>query len=176
MKSSLTELMQRIQDNSDQQAFQLLFDCLWEPLYQFAFSFLRDGGLAKDLVQEVWIDFWTRKKEIQNQNIQAYLFQAVRYKVYRELKGNRLVELCDKHLNSFFSESDNPNTILEYNETSEQMLQEVEKLPDKCRMVFELSRYEGLKNAEIASALGISVRTVENHISHALKILRKKSW
>ena len=84
----LHTLHMRIQQG-DRLAFQKLFDLLWKPLYIYAQSIVMDEEAAKDLVQEVWIDYWKRCKSIQNIAIDAYLRQAVRYKVYNYLRDRK---------------------------------------------------------------------------------------
>lgn len=171
---SIKHLIERIKQ-SDEKAFSILFDKLWEPLYVYAYSLLDNSSFAKDIVQDVWIDFWERKLEIENDNIKAYLYKAIRYKVLSELRNSKIKE---SHLEVFKqlqdevystpneedSSLENPSVIIE---------KTLSVLPDKCQQVFKLSRLNGLKNKEIAEELGISERTVETHISKAIKLLKK---
>ena len=158
----------RIQQG-DRLAFQKLFDLLWKPLYIYAQSIVMDEEAAKDLVQEVWIDYWKRCKSIQNIAIDAYLRQAVRYKVYKYLR--------DRKFNTVLTDEiaiDDPATLQENFFTTQSKLNNVLKsLPQRCREIFCLSREEGMTNTEIAIHYGISKRTVENQITFALKKLRE---
>ncbi|NNG10912.1 MAG: RNA polymerase sigma-70 factor, partial [Arenibacter sp.] len=79
------DLMERIK-SSDQLALRMLYGRLWEQMYVLAFSILRDEAVSKDIVQEIWIDLWERRNKILNQNIEAYLIRATRFKVFKVLR------------------------------------------------------------------------------------------
>ena len=169
-------LMQKVR-NSDRKAFRQLYDSLWQSLYARAFTILRDRQLSEDILQEVWIDLWQRRKQIENGNIEAYLFKAVRFKAYNQFRNssNRR-EILESLL--AIREGAHNNNVEEYlylTDTKEVLLRCIETLPPKCRKVFELSRFEGLKNKEISQQLSISQSTVENHISNALKVLKAET-
>lgn len=161
---------------SDQKAFKVLYNRLWDKLYTKACAILRDQNKAKDILQEVWIDIWQRRKEIENNNIEAYVVTAVKFKIYNTFrntpKNDVLIDEFLDYINSniVFSNPTEENILLE--ETRNHLEKSINNLPDKCQSVFKLSRYDNLKNKEIADKLNISQRTVETHISNALKILR----
>ncbi|GLB47910.1 RNA polymerase sigma-70 factor [Neptunitalea lumnitzerae] len=162
---------------SDEKAFRKLFDLLWEPLYYYAFSLLEDETLAKDMVQDVWVDFWERKNDIQNDNVKAYLYKAVRFRVLKELRN---IKFQESHLEALkkvevSEEADAEEDVVTMEDTKMLIEQKLQVLPDKCKEVFKLSRLEGLKNKEIAEELGISESTVENHITKAFKLLKKSA-
>lgn len=168
------DLMRRIK-NSDHYAFKLLHDRLWESLYVRAFSILGDKNIAKDIVQEVWISFWERRGEISNENIEGYLLRAVRFKVYNEFRNSKYKnKLIGEFLQSYKPnlQTNNVEQYIQLKDTEKAILEAVNILPNKCKHVFELSRFEGMKNEEIAQKLNISKRTVETHISNALKALK----
>ena len=79
--------------SSDKAAFGKLFELLWEDIYIFAKSLLMDEDVAKDIVQDVWIDYWERREKIKNDDIKAYLFQATRFKIYNYFRDNKLVNV-----------------------------------------------------------------------------------
>lgn len=164
------ELAKRIA-NSDEIAFSSLYNKLWEKLYVFAHSIIMNESEAKDVIQEVWLDYWKRRNEISTDNIEAYLHQAVRYKVYntlRDIKFNKVqLEVCDE------LSMDAPVELNhDLDETNLRLNYYINLLPAKCREIFTLSRFEGLDNEEIADKIGISKRTVENQLSIALKSIR----
>lgn len=162
--------------SSDQKAFKTLYNRLWNKLYAKACAILRDQNKAKDILQEVWIDIWQRRKEIDNDNIEAYLSTAIRFKIYKSFKNTKHKEvLIDEFIDYLKLSTIDDNPIdhqFEYDDTKRKIEKSINSLPDKCQSVFKLSRYDNLKNNEIAEKLNISQRTVETHISNALKILR----
>ncbi|RAV30459.1 RNA polymerase sigma factor [Sinomicrobium soli] len=158
--------------SSDRRAFQRLFEQLWPPMYTYAFSLLEDEALAKDMVQEVWIDFWERRQNIENTNIKAYLYKAVRFRTLRELRDSKikasLLEAVETINAGDAPEEETPTP----EEISILLENELSVLPKKCREVFKLSKLRGLKNKEIAKELGISENTVENHMTKAFELLK----
>ncbi|GAA3580628.1 RNA polymerase sigma-70 factor [Snuella lapsa] len=168
------KLMERIK-HSDHKAFELLYDRFWEEMYVKAYAILKDKSKSKDIVQEVWISIWEKRHKIENNNIQGYLFTALRFRIYNEFRNSKNKEaLIDDFINSLKTNdvSNNIDNDINLKETQEILYASIEKLPKKCKEVFRLSRFEGLKNSEIAKKLDISQRTVETHISNALKILK----
>lgn len=171
MYSEFSILHQKIQQD-DKKAFSKLFDLLWKPLYAFAQSIVMDEDVAKDVVQEVWIDYWNRRKSIENVCIQSYLFKAVRYKVYNYLRDNKLNNTQIEVIQSIAIDAD--ITLQHELDSTEQKINAVLKnLPNRCQEIFNLSRNEGMSNDAIASHYGISKRTVENQITLALKKIRE---
>lgn len=167
-------LMERIK-SSDQKAFGVLYDRFWESMYLKAFAVLSNKSKAKDIVQEVWISLWERRHKIDNNNIEGYLFNAIRFKIFNEFRNSKNKKtLIDNYIKSYntLNTSNNIDDIINLKETQNLIQDSVEKLPKKCKEVFVLSRYDGLKNNEIAQKLEISQRTVETHISNALKVLK----
>ncbi|MDD7885392.1 RNA polymerase sigma factor [Flavivirga sp. 57AJ16] len=157
---------------SDKRAFNKLFNLLWEQLFVFAQSIIMDESKAKDIVQEIWIDYWNRRHNIENKHIRAYLYQAVRYKIYNHLRDSKynnvqLAVINELPINSKIEEHYNlEDTLFLVNDS-------IKNLPLRCKEIFTLSRLEGIPNSEIAERLGISKRTVENQISIALKAVNK---
>lgn len=158
--------------DSDEKAFQNLFELLWDPMYTYAFSLLEDETLAKDMVQEVWIGFWEGRKTIENTNIKAYLYKAVRYRVLKELRDSKLKSTHLEVLDTIYLDDNIEEESLDPEETKMLLDNKLSILPKKCKEVFKLSKLQGLKNKEIAVELGISENTVENHISKAFKLLK----
>ena len=173
-KISSTLLMEQIK-RSNQKAFGVLYDRLSENMYTKAISILCNESKAKDIVQEVWINFWERRQEIKNDNIEGYLFNALRFKIYNEFRNSKNYSILrDEYIKSYNENtaSNNIEENINLTDTEKLINNGIEKLPKKCRQVFELSRNDGLKNDEIAFKLNISQRTVETHISNAIKVLK----
>ena len=159
--------------NSDKQAYNCLFELLWEPMYRYAASIVMDDNLAKDLVQEVWLDYWNRRKVLQVQNIKSYLYKAVRYQCYKKLRDTKFNSTQIEIANSLPS----PSSV-ELEEDVVALYRKIELiisgLPNRCQEIFRLSRMNDYSNQQIAVALNISQRSVENNISLALRKLRKE--
>lgn len=155
----------------DQRAFATLFDRHWKKLYHTALNVVEDCDAAEDIVQDCFISLWEKSSHKHIDNVGGYLFKSVKYSCFMYLRSGAISR---KHL-------DHINQLAFDNSTEEdfyaQELQEVldsslATLPEKCREIFYLSRFEFLPNKQIAEQLQISPKTVENQITKALRILR----
>lgn len=159
--------------NGNKEAFKHLFDTLWVPLYKHTQGVIMDEYAAKDILQEVWIDYWNRRQTIKTHNIRAYLFRATKYKSFNYLRDKKFTPLQLEALEQLPYED---FTITEEHSgltTMNRVLQDsMEKLPARCQSIFKMSRLEGYTNDEIAYILNISKRSVENQLSLALKRIK----
>lgn len=163
-------LMKQIaQDN--ELAFKRIYDKYWKKLANTAFHFLKDKELAEGIVQDIFLELWSKRKNRDIINVHPYLKSAVKYKVLKEIQKRKIpVTQLD-----FIDEIKSLNTteeLLFMGEIENLLNQAAEKLPPKCKRIFLMSRFEYKSNKEIALELGVSVRTVENHIGNALRILK----
>ena len=168
----LLELLQQ----DEAKAIEIIFKKYHVMLCRTAFRFVKSQDAAKDVVQEVFMRFWTKRTSIRvNTSLKAYLRRSVVNTALNHLQRSKRNPTDDLENANY-----NPTDKYTAEDTlqAEQLATDIEKaithLPRKCRMVFTLSRYEHLTYKEIAEALEISVNTVENHISKAMKILREK--
>lgn len=156
----------------DQGSFEELFREYFPPLMAFARKILVDEDDAREVVHQVFVTIWEKRQEIDlSQSLKSYLFTSVHNRslnVIRDRKKFSSVEVPD-----VAGEWD-VSSVIESMELEEKIMEVIGSLPEKCREVFELNRFEGLKYSEIADKLEISVKTVENQMSKALKILREK--
>lgn len=152
-------------------ALKELYNRYWEALYIHALKVLGDEKASEDVVQEVFIDLWEKGKFGQIENLSAYLYKAVKYKTLMALRKNRITE---KHLALLkeISPKQTDDRTLQVQELREEITNHLAHLPPRCQEVFYKSRFEHLRNEEIAEQLNISKRTVETHISHALRYLK----
>ena len=152
-------------------AFSHLFERYWEELLDTAYRVTNDKDSAKDIVQEVFVEIWNKKENLDIENLAAYLHQSIRYTVFRYIKRNKMIikgfEFHKSPLEINITEEE-----LDFKEISQRLEHSIDQLPEQRQRVFRLSRYENLSNKQIAIKLDISVRTVESHISKALETLR----
>ena len=138
----------------------------------FAKKILVDEDDAREVVHQVFISIWEKRQEMDlSVSLKSYLFTSVHNRslnVIRDRKKFSSAEVPD-----VAGEWD-VSSVIESMELEDKIMEVVSTLPEKCREVFELSRFDGLKYSEIAEHLQISVKTVENQMSKALKILREK--
>ncbi len=161
----------------DLQHFESLFRRLQPRLFAYCCKYVEDEELARDIVQECLIQLWENYENISG-SYERYMIVAVKNRCISHFRTLRLqskytesVQLKIKEF-EFHPDIPDPLTDIYMKEVTELLQEYIEKLPDKCRQIFMMSRQEGLKNQEIADQLGISIRTVEAQIYHALKSIR----
>jgi len=168
------DLVKRLQQN-EEEALTIIYKEYWEIMYMAAYNLVKDRSVCEDIVQEVFISLWQRREKLQiKTSLKSYLYTSTVYKVYDHFSKNKKMlkdELFDNFENKI--EASNPETKLMHEELIRHLDAIVDSLPDKCREVYKLSRENMLSNKEIAEQLNISQRTVEGHISKALKILKE---
>ena len=169
------ELMEGLsQDNRP--AFEYIFRTYYPDLCRFGVTYVRDIDVAEELVQEIFINIWERRYKLSiNSSIKSYLFTAVRNKSFNFLKLQLPKEYKKVDVdNVAFADTSNKEEDLAFEDLKEYVSQAIDCLPEKCKVIFNLSRNAGLTYKEIAEELDISVKTVENQIGIALKKLREQ--
>lgn len=174
---TLEELLLRVKED-DQRAFDELYARTWKQLYIKTYSKLKIEDLSKDIVQEVFVDFWNKRYARDIQNVEAYLMQAVKFKVLDEFRKSRyeFVEL-DNFIEQIRDSSDADSQLIS-KEFFTALKAWTETLPAKRREIFKLKYEEGLSNKEIAERLDLSVKTVQNQLlnsSAELKVLLRSA-
>jgi RNA polymerase sigma-70 factor (ECF subfamily) len=153
-----------------------LFKEHYEQLHRYAFTIVKDNDEAKDVVQSVFLNLWEKRESLNiTTSGKAYLFRSVYNESLNHLKKQ---EVLQRHHNISVSETDLSSEQKPFAFEDELLLKQkidevLNELPPQCREVFMKSRAEKLKYTEIAAELGIAVKTVEAHMSKALKIIRK---
>lgn len=172
------ELLLRIRQG-DEQAFDALFRQHYAGLVGFAESLLRSRALAEDIVQDVLLEVWRRRETLEiDQTWKSYLFRAARNRALNDLRHARVAQKAEPYVRGPESEEPTSPAEIEASELDREFRRVMATLPEPVRDVFQMSRRDGLKYGEIASALGISVKTVEARMGRALKELREqlKDW
>lgn len=136
--------------------------------------YVKDMRVAEDIVQDAFLKYWEAPFELENpQALKSYFGRIIINNSLNYLKREKNLQRHHELMGRELSEQDLFEQIHE-SELQVLVYREIERLPEQCRKVFKLNRFDGLKYKEIAAQLQISERTVENHIAHALKVLRKK--
>lgn len=159
----------------DEQAFELLFRKYYVRLCGFANKFSNDPEEAREVVQEVFTKVWEGRDDIDpEESLKAYIFKITRNICINKLRRKQVESKYIEIYKLVYVENRevSPYESLIADELNENINTALNKIPAKCRRVFDLSRVEGLKYSEIAVALHISVKTVEAQMSKALHILR----
>lgn len=156
----------------NEQAFDEIFGQYYKGLVVFSTGVLKDKDLAEEVVQDLFVKLWeNRKKTTLKISLKAYLFRAV-YNNSVKVAKQKLKFINEDSISEFESNIEFTN-LLEQTELEEKIYNSIESLPPQCKKIFKLSRFEELKYREIAEKLSISIKTVENQISKALKQLEK---
>jgi RNA polymerase sigma-70 factor (family 1) len=174
-KCTDTELWEAVSlDNA--KAFDLLFERYWSMIYGTAFSYLKDEDASSQIVQDIFLNMWQKRKTYSIGCFKNYLRSAARYHVYKQLKARKSTALV--YVDNYDSVSAIPQSQnagdenMRYQELQQAVDYSIRQLPKRCQEIFSLSRTDHLTNDEISKRLGISKRTVENQLTTALHSLR----
>jgi len=154
--------------------FEGLFRKYYAPLCHFANKFLKDMDSAEEIVQDFFYNYWKNKESIViTTSLNAYIYQSIRNKALKQIEHMAVREKYSSEVQNF-SQNDAPSAAecLELKELNEIIEKTLNQLPERCRQIFMLSRFEGLKYQEIAQQLSISVKTVEANMGKALQQFR----
>ncbi|HBU78704.1 MAG TPA: hypothetical protein DEF18_11440 [Muricauda sp.] len=158
----------------ERHAYDKLFNTYWKPLFISAFNVLKDQKICEEIVQDIFIGIWKNRRNLEIKvSLEKYLFSCVRYQVFNQFRKNqkKLREELFENLDQRCT-YENPESEMLYKELVQKVDSIVNELPEKCRLVYQMSREEQLSHKEISSRLNISPKTVENHITKALFVLR----
>ncbi|MCB9287631.1 MAG: RNA polymerase sigma-70 factor [Lewinellaceae bacterium] len=159
----------------DKPLFERLFKAHFAHLCNFANQYVQDPDSARDITQKVFMNLWENRGKIDPQKpVQSYLFTSVKNRCLNYIRDRKkyrsyVLDLEIEDLDIAFEEE-----APEFSELQDKVSEALQALPEKCRQAFEMSRYRNMKYTEIAEELGVSVKTVEAHISKALKSLREQ--
>ena len=163
-------------------AFEKVFKAEYNRIIGFCQQFMGDKDLAKSLTQDAFVKLWLNRGKIESINgIRSFLYTSAKTDCLNSIRHQKVISNYHDHqlqikegeLNREILESFDFDQ-LELNELEKMINQSIRELPEKCRLVFMLSRFEGKKNSEIAAELDISIKSVEANMTRALKSLRVK--
>ncbi len=167
------ELLQLLK-RSNNDAFTELYERYWQKMYVVAAHKLKNLTDAEEVVQDIFLEILKRRESLNiTSKLSSYLAAAVTYKVINVLAKRHIQQKYSIYATGQSTEADF-STInwLGFEELKDQLLKHVANLPEKCQLVFKLSREEGFTHKEIATQLGISEKTVEGHLSKATQLLK----
>jgi RNA polymerase sigma-70 factor (ECF subfamily) len=165
-------LLERLR-SGDQEAYDAIVRAHYPHLVMFGEGLLRDRAAAEDSAQDVMLELWRRRAELViHESLRGYLLRATRNRSLNQLRHAKVQQNAEPELIGEESIAATGATKLVAGELRDALSAAVLELPPGCREVFQLSRGRGLRYAEIASTLGISVKTVESQMGKALRHLR----
>jgi RNA polymerase sigma-70 factor (ECF subfamily) len=161
-----------LRDN-DEEAFKEIYHRYWDKLLAIGYNHARNKELAEEIVQDVLLSLWNRRHEMEIDRPAAWLATAVKFSVFKYLaRENRRKDLLQQHTTDDTPISSFDEDIIQAKFLKEYVDGLVAGLPEQCRLVFVYSRDHQLSNKEIAETMNLSPKTVESHLTKALKTLR----
>ncbi len=166
------KLLVDLLSKGDEFAFTELYNRFWQKLFAIAYNRLKEVQTAEDIVHDVFASLWVNKEKIEIESLENYLATAAKYIVLAKIKKKERERV-------YFNTSHQApvvelpaDALLHHKRILEIVKKEVEKLPEKCRLIFKYSRNDGMPVRQIAKELGISPKTVENQLNRALRQLK----
>jgi len=161
-----------------QKAFERLFKDHFKNLHAYAYTFLKDDEMAEEVVQNVFCRIWEKRDQLKTDgSIKAYLYRSVHneslnYLKHQKVRANFGVYYAGEM--EQFGNDDSASKKLLTAELQKHIEKALSELPEQCRIIFQLSRFEQLKYQQIADQMGLSIKTIENQMGKALRVMRQK--
>lgn len=173
MDPSEKDIINKIKEG-DIGIFEMLFKDYYERLCEFGMKYLKSIELAEEVVQDTFYNIWNKRKTLNiRTSLKSYLYTAVRNNCLQELRTRSLdIKYENYYKSHYVNDSVSPVDELNAKELNEYIQKALESLPERSRIIFKMSRDEGLKYHEIAEKLSISIKTVEANMGKALKQFR----
>lgn len=162
--------------NQNEAAFEKVFKTYFKGLHAFAYTFVKDDVMAEEIVQNVFFRIWEKKEQLQiDDSLKSYLYRSVHNESLNHIKHLKVKTSFQLQYsgNMESSNQDASNQMIAA-ELETKIQKAISELPQQCRIIFQMSRFEQLKYQQIADQLNISIKTVENQMGKALKVMRSK--
>jgi RNA polymerase sigma-70 factor (ECF subfamily) len=153
--------------------FQEVFDKNYEYIRNYLYYLSGDIKLTEDLTQDVFLILWEKRDTIRNETVRPFLFKMARNAFLRSIRTKKY-DLKFKSTYLEQVENESPEYIMEFKEFDKKVQQTIAGLPERCRIIYLMSRIDDLTYPQIADSLNISVKAVEKQVSKALAVFRKK--
>ena len=158
----------------DRESFNKVFRRYYSPLTRFCVRFVGDGDQAAEIVQDLFVKVWTNREKLTlTSSFESYMLRAVRYSAITYINKERAHTDVNERIYTDDSDANDPSETLQTNNLEASYQKVLATMPEKRREVFLASRFDGLKYSEIATKMGLSQKTVEAHMSAAIKQLRE---
>jgi RNA polymerase sigma-70 factor (ECF subfamily) len=162
-------------DRDNEAEFEKIFKQHFKGLHAYASTIVRDAVMAEEIVQNIFCRLWEKEAQIQiRESVAGYLYRSVYHEGLNYLKHLKVREAYQSYAMEQEKSVNNVSNHVELRELEDRLEKALSELPEKCRTIFQMSRFEELRYQEIADRLGLSVKTVENQMGKALKLLRIK--
>ncbi|RFS24778.1 RNA polymerase sigma-70 factor [Chitinophaga silvatica] len=159
--------------NNDNKAFETLYQRYAGNLYHHAYSRFPVPHLVEDMLQEIFINLYKKRHTLTDvKNIKAYLYGAMRNRIFNEIRNSLIHEEHHQHIQT--AKSSETEITYDVKVLEKRLAQALDKLTERSKEVFLLSRQANLSNKEIAERLGITVKAVEKHMGKALQVMRSE--
>jgi RNA polymerase sigma-70 factor (family 1) len=160
----------------DINAFEMMFKTYYQPLCRYANTLVNDREEAEEIVQSSFVTIWEKRESIEiAESAKAYLYRAIRNASLNRIKHEKVKEnYARKQVYLGVPKSESTEQGLIRDELENKIQAAIQQLPEQCRLIFTLSRFEELKYQEIADQLQLSVKTVENQMGKALRMMREQ--
>lgn len=151
------------------------FKTHFQGLHRYAYAMIKDEIMAEEMVQNVFYKLWKGRESLSiDGSVASYLYRSVHNECLNYIKHQKVKAAYQAHAARTMEHINNAAEKLRLKELEQRLEKALNELPEQCRTIFQMSRFEELKYAEIAGRLGLSVKTVENQMGKALKLLRTK--
>ena len=172
---NVTEESRYLLNRDSEAEFEEVFRANFKNLHAYANTIVHDDVMAEEMVQNVFCRLWEKREQIQiRESVGAYLYRSVYHESLNYLKHLKVRDAYQTYIINHMADTGNAAYEIELGELEDRLGVALLELPEKCRTIFQMSRFEELKYQEIADKIEIPVKTVENQMGKALKLLRLK--